>query len=184
MNKKGLYLHYCHVTAANKNSVGIFTSKVDISYTLSINLDCVLAPSIDMVNTKSISPRPSEVLCFVGLEHCCPLSATMWICNLDFTCFASQSLIWSFSCNRIWVIGKDFKPDWISMAFIPNLPLWSCPAGHHHNKTHNFTYHLILAASEPCCRCWLSHALTTSRVKVNVQSGYKICIPLNLSLCL
>lgn len=87
MNKKGLYLHYCDVTAANKNSVGIFTSKVDISYTLSINLDCVLAPSIDMVNTKSISPRPSEVLCFVGLEHRCPLSATMWICNLDFTLF-------------------------------------------------------------------------------------------------
>lgn len=75
MNKKGLYLHYCDVTAASD------------SYTLSINLDCVLAPSIDMVNTKSISPRPSEVLCFVGLEQRCPLSATMWICNLDFTLF-------------------------------------------------------------------------------------------------
>lgn len=88
MNKKGLSSHYCDVTATNKNLFTLFfTSKLDISYALSINLDRVLALSIDVINTKSTSPRPSEVLCFVGLEHSRLSSATMWICNLDFTLF-------------------------------------------------------------------------------------------------
>lgn len=128
-------------------------------------------------------------------KHKVHLSSTLWspvLCGpgtpLPIECNNVDMQSWFYSvlpASLIFLmIGKDFKPDWISMASTLTLPLWSCPAGHHHNKTHNFPYHLILAASEPCCMCWLSHALTTFRVKVNVQSGYKTCIPLNPSICL
>lgn len=72
--------------------------------------DCVWGPSIVVINTESVSPRPALVLHSVSTEHsepvvqqldwrCCDGDKSLWAQQSLFPCCFFPILSFSFSCN-------------------------------------------------------------------------------------
>ena len=103
--------------------------KCDIWETLSINCDCVWAPSIDVINTKSTSPHPAVVLRSGSSWHvstvdlrCCRDRSLWTQKSLISPCLTSLSHILSISFSYDQTLARSsLYPRWISMAHIQTL---------------------------------------------------------------
>ena len=91
------------------NMLSIFTSKVQIWETLSINFDCVWAPSINGVTTESTSPSPAVVLHCVSSEHSPPVKRSLIWCVMVETGLCKH-VCTTVRCEVAWPIYPYYLP--------------------------------------------------------------------------